>query len=151
MLQTDYAKGNAVAPTPDEAGDHCSYRAEIDLAAAQVTNGQIIEMGPLPAGCDFVDAVLDTDDLDSNGTPTLTADVGLMSGDFGVVDGARTCGNEIFDGDTKVQSGGVARPSLATAFRVARSDTNRGIGIKLATAAATAAAGKIGLTVIYRG
>lgn len=151
MLQTDHAKGTALAPTPDMAGDMVSYRATIALTAAQLTLGQIIEMGPLPAGCDLVDAILDSDDLDSNGAPTITLDCGIMSGAAGVVDAGRTVGTELLAASTVAQAGGLVRPTAKGAARVARSDTDRGIGIKIAAAPATAQAGTVGMTVIYRG
>lgn len=151
MKQTQYAQGVRIAPTPGGAGETVSYRAEISLATADETLAQIIEMGPLPAGCELVDAILDSDDLDTGAEPAVTIDVGVMSGDFGVVDGARTCGAEIISAATVGQAGGVVRPTLATAFRIARSDVDRGIGVKLHAAPATAGAGKIGLTLIYRG
>lgn len=150
MLQTQYASGQTVAPTPECSGEVVSYRATIDLATGDLTLNNIIEMGPLPAGCVLVDAILDSDDLDT-GSAAITLDVGIMSGDFGVVDAGRTCGAEIFAASTAAQAGGVARPTLATAFRIARSDTDRGIGIKVKVIPATAAAGTVGLTVIYRG
>ncbi|HRO00343.1 MAG TPA: hypothetical protein PLX43_02375 [Nitrobacter sp.] len=150
MLQTDYAKGGIIAPTPDNAGEVVSYRAEIDLATSDLTLNNIIEMGPLPGDCDLVDVILDTDDLDS-GTAAITLDVGIMSGDFGVSSGSRTCGAEIFSASTVAQAGGVVRPTLATAFRIARSHVDRGIGVKIKAAPDTPQAGTLGLTVIYRG
>lgn len=154
MLQTEYAKGVEVAPTPGGAGEVVSYRATIDLATGDLTLNNIIEMGPLPAGCVLVDAILDTDDLDS-GTPAITLDVGIMNGDFGALtdaDGnARTCGAEILSAVTTAQAGGVVRPTLKTAYRIDRSDVDRGIGLKIKAAPGTAAAGTVGLTVIYRG
>lgn len=154
MLQTDYAKGVKVAPTPANAGETVSYRAEIALATGDETLNNIIEMGPLPAGCELVDVILDSDDLDT-GTPAITLDVGIMNGDFGAlldsVGSARTCGAEIFSGSTVAQAGGIARPTLKTAVRIARSNVDRSIGVKIPVIPATAAAGTIGLTVIYRG
>jgi hypothetical protein len=153
MLQTEYAKGEEIAPTPANAGETVSYRATIALATGDLTLNNIIEMGPLPAGCEFVDAILDTDDLDT-GT-AIKLDVGIMNGDFGALKdssgNARTCGAEILAAVTTAQAGGVVRPTLATAFRIARSDVDRGIGLKINTAPGTAAAGTVGLTVIYRG
>lgn len=154
MLQSNTAKGTNVAPTPAGAGEMVSYRAEIDLTAAQVVDDQIIEMGPLPANCDLVDVILDGDELDTNGAPTLTANVGVMSGDFGVNDGARTVGAElmaVLAATMGTANGFVQRPTTVGAFRIARSNVDRGIGIHFTAAAATAAAGKLGLTVIYRG
>ena len=154
MLQTNYATGVEVAPTPCGAGEVTSYRAQIALATGDETLNQIIEMGPLPAGCVLVDAILDSDDLDT-GSAAITLDVGIMNGDAGApldADGnARTCGIEIFSASTVAQAGGVARPTLATAFRIARSEVDRGICVKLHAAPATAQAGTIGLTLIYRG
>jgi hypothetical protein len=53
----------------------------------------VIEMVPLPAGFCIVDVIVDTADL---GT-TVTADVGLLSGDYDAT-GARTCGATIMTG-----------------------------------------------------
>ncbi|MBI1202614.1 MAG: hypothetical protein GC182_08905 [Rhodopseudomonas sp.] len=153
MLQTDVAKGKIIAPTPDEAGDLASIRAEISLATGDLTLNKIIEMLPLPANCTGVDFIFDTDDLDSDGAPTITIDIGVMSGEYGDPDpdDARTCGAEIFSAATTAQAGGVARPTLVTAFRIAPTDADRGIGVKIHAAPAAAQAGKIGLTATYRG
>jgi len=70
-----------------------------------------------------------------------------MSGAWGD-GGVRTCGNEFFAASTTPQAGGAARPTAAAAYRVARSDQRRSIGVKINTAAATGAAGTIGLTVL---
>lgn len=153
MLQSDHAKGTNVAPTPENAGDLVSFRATIALTAAQLTAGKIIEMGPLPAGCDLVDAILDSDDLDTNGAPAVTIDAGVMSGAAGDPDAGdvRTIGAELFSGSTVAQAGGLVRPTLKTAVRIARSNVDRGIGVKIVVAPATPAAGTVGLTLIYKG
>lgn len=150
MIQTEFASGVQIAPTPCDTG-MVSYRASIALTTAELTLNNIIEMGPLPADCQLVDAILDTDDLDSNGAPTITLDVGIMSGTFGVVDGTRTCDASIMSAVTTAQTGGVVRPTLASAFRIARSSSDVGIGVKIHAAPGTAVAGTLGLTVIYRG
>jgi hypothetical protein len=91
---------------------------------------------------------MDSDDLDT-GTAAIVWDVGIMSGEFGANDGARTCGDEFLDGVTVSQAGGVVRPTLAKAFRTSSAQNTRGIGAKLVTDADDAAAGEIGLTVFY--
>ena len=151
MLQTDVAKGVITQPAPGFSGMLCSFRAEISLKAAQLTANQIVEMLALPAGCTPVDLIIDSDDIDTNAAPTVTIDVGLMSGEFGVNDSGRTCGAEFLSGATVAQAGGGARPTIKGAFRVEPSASDRSIGIKIGTAPATAADGKIGLTLIYRG
>jgi hypothetical protein len=155
MKQTEYAQGVRIAPTPDGADDTTSYRAFINLAAADLALNNIIEMGPLPAGTELVDSILDSDDLDINGAPTITLDVGVMNGNVGdLLDASgnpRTCDASIMSAVNIAQTGGVARPTLASAFRIARSNVDRSIGVKIHAAAATPQAGTIGLTLIYRG
>jgi hypothetical protein len=150
MLQSDTAKGLTPQANPCNAGEMVAHRAVFAITAAQLTLNQIIEMAALPADNTLIDVILDTTDLDT-GTAAITLDVGIMSGTYGVSDGTRTCGAEIFSAVTTAQAGGVARPTLASAFGIARSHEDRGIGIKIKAAPDTAAAGTIGLTLIYAG
>ncbi|MCA1490083.1 hypothetical protein I6F11_04015 [Ensifer sp. NBAIM29] len=147
LIQSKYALGIIALAYPSIAGAATAIRFEHQLAAAP-SAGDILELAMIPAGTRVVDMILDSDDLDTNGTPTMTMDVGIMSGDFGSDDGARTCGAEFFSASTLGQAGGVERPSLKTAFRTIKSGKDRSIGVKFPAAAATFAAGKIGLTVI---
>lgn len=144
-IQNDAAKGIIAAAYGSLAGhvvaQRFTYTVPTDIAA-----GDIVEMAPIFAGQRVVDVVLDSDDLDSDGTPAITWDVGIMSGDWGDA-GVRTCGAEFFSGSTVSQAGGVARPTLASAFRTAPTSNHRSIGMKLATAADVAVAGTVGLTV----
>ena len=150
LVQSPYASGALVAPTPSEQ-NVCSYHAIIDLTAAQVAASTIIEMGPLPAGCTLSEIVVDVDSLDTNATPSLTFNVGLMSGTFGKYDVTRTCDATIMSGETTAQAGGVARPTLVTAYRKPVSQTDVGIGVEIITGPATAAAGNLGIWVHYTG
>lgn len=155
LLQTEHATGQIVAPTPCGAGDVVSYRASFAFTTAEELLNQIVEMGPLPADCDLVDVILDVDDLDSGGSPSFTLDCGIMDGEVGELlddsGDARTVDATILSAVNTAEAGGVVRPTLASAFRIARSDVDRSIGIKVHAAPATAAAGTIGLTVTYRG
>lgn len=147
LKQSDVAKGIIGMPYPSEAGDVCAKRATIALTVAPVAD-DIFEMLMIPAGCRPIDIILDSDDLDT-GTPAIAFDVGIMSGTPGKADITRTVGSEFMAASTVGYAGTVARPTLKTAFRVAKSDTERAIGLKCTTAAATFAAGTIGLTLIY--
>lgn len=147
MKQSDAALGRVAIAYPSIAGHVVAQRFAYTLPT-DTLEGTIIEMAPIPPGCRVVDMVLDSADLDT-GSPAILLDVGIMSGDWGVKDDARTCGAEFFSGSNVAQAGGVARPTLASAYKQAASDTARSIGIKLATDAATAALGEIGLTVHY--
>lgn len=136
LTQSNYAKGVLPVAYPDQAGVTVTQRFEHTIAANLALN-DILELACLPAGCELVDAVLAVDDLDSNGTPLIALDVGIMSGAWGENNGSRTCGAEIFAADTTARTGGVARPSLVGAYRIAATAADRSIGVKIQAAAAT--------------
>ena len=142
---------------PDCAGDVVVNRFEIDLGSAPlkgVTLAQddILDIGIIPATSQVVNVVIDSDDLDSNGSPTIAFDVGVLTGTPGTTDSSRVCGNEFFAASTVAQAGGVARTTKKEAFRVARADTDKSVGVKITAAAATqATSGKIGVSVFVKG
>lgn len=149
LIQNEAAKGFIAIPEAGSAGEVISKRFTHTFPNT-IAAGDIVEMAPIPAGMRVVDMILDSDSLDSDGSSkTMDVDVGIMSGEWGINDGDRTCGAEFFDGDTTVRAGGTARPSLKTAFRTGVSSNHRSIGIKVATVAAEKAAGEVGLTVFY--
>lgn len=151
ILKTEWSARRKTSAVANESAAIVSQTFVYDLVAASAPAlNDIIEMGALPGYCKVVDMVLDCDDLDSNGTPTLSLDVGIMSGDFADDDAGRTVGAEFFDGSTLGQAGGIARMSAQTGFNVAAvADVDRGIGVKIAAAADTAATGQIRLHVQY--
>ncbi len=149
IFQTNDAKGIKPAPIPGDS-DVVAVRYEYSLAAALVINDRI-ELGVLPADHVPVDFAVDCDDLDTNATPTITLDCGIMSGTPGVADVARTVGTEFLSASTVAQAGGVVRAATVGAFRVAPATSDRSVGVLVKAAPATgAAAGKIGLTLYYR-
>jgi hypothetical protein len=147
LTQSKYAKGIIPIAYPSIAGAVSAMRFSHSVAAAPAV-GDIIELGVIPAGTRVVDILIDSDDLDTDGAPTISWDVGVMSGAFGDDDQARTCGNQFFVASTVSRAGGVERASKATAFRTASSGNDRSIGIKCAAVAAAFAAGQVGLTVM---
>lgn len=148
----DAGRGNVI--TPDCAGDLVVNRYELDLASTPLKGvtlgvGDIIDLGPIPANTRVIDIIIDSDDLDSGGSPALAFDVGVMSGTVGDTATARTCGAEFFSGATVAQAGGVVRPTLKTAFRVEPVASDKSIGLKITAAAATqATSGKLAVNVI---
>lgn len=150
IIQSNWAKGIIAIPYASFAGVVVAQRFFISVTAAQLALNNIFELAPIPVGHVPLNMILDADDLDTNGAPTITLDVGVMSGDWGSQDQARTCGAEFFAASNVAQAGGLARPSLKTAQRVAaNAGAPRSIGVKVAAAPATAAPGDIGLTVFY--
>jgi hypothetical protein len=121
------------------------------VTVAGMDADDVIEMAILPGGYVPLGMKLVCEDLDSNGTPTVTLDVGVVSGTAGVADNARTCGNEAVVESTVGQAGGVAVDNKAAFSLLAVSESDRGIGVKLAAAAATLVVGsRIRLTVMAR-
>ena len=146
VQQSDYAKGIINLAAAEQAGETITHFLSMAIPAAGFPLNDIIEMGIIPAGMRVVDMTLQATDLD--GATALLLDVGVMSGEFGDDDASRTCGNEFFQGDDVGQAGGVSRMSKQEGFSLAATpDSHRSIGIKIATAAGTPAAGTIRLTV----
>jgi hypothetical protein len=145
IRQSKHAQDQLATVTACGAGDVIVNDYFYDLPTAQNVTGDIIEMGFLPAYHTVSDVVLIADDLDT--ATALALDVGLMSGTPGSTDTARTCGAELFSGATTGQAGGVARPTLASAFKILATETDRSIDIKIATQAGTPAAGRVRLRV----
>jgi hypothetical protein len=136
------ALGKGVLPAPiGSHSDMLSVRAVIIPTAALAAN-DVMEGPVLPAGHVPVDCILDSDDLDTNGAPTLTLDVGLMSGTPGVNDSARTVGNEFIAAATMGQTGiaTISRMIKGNMLRYLPSDSDRSIGVKAAAGAATGVA-----------
>ena len=145
--------GNETWPAPNPAGSEVqSMRFEFDLSAALALNDLIV-MGVLPAGCMPVDWALDTDDLDSNASPTITLDVGIFKSDLSDLSTATADGGALWGSAlTTAQAGGFVRNTGTASTRVTpESDTDRFVGVKVHAAPATGATtGVIGLTLQYR-
>jgi hypothetical protein len=138
-------------PAPSSMGNEPVLLVGDYTVAAGLAANDVIEMVVLPAGYVPVDQIVATEDLDSNGAPTVTLDSGLISGAAGAADNARTCGNEAFAASTVGQAGGIARPTKKDFALIAPTDADRGMGLKLAAGAATLVVGaKIRMTVIAR-
>lgn len=151
-LSNLYQSGAQASAYPALAGAVVTQRSSFAVAAAganALALNDLVDMLPIPPGLVPVHVRLVSDDLDSNGAPTMTFDVGILSGTPGDATNARTIGAEFFSGSTLPQAGGVAFPTLKTAHRVTASNVERSIGIKVATAAATLQAGVIDVIVDF--
>jgi len=138
----------------DGAGDQyvrvCEFIVPTGLAA-----GDIIEMNGLPAYHVLTSIELMTDQIDSNGTPTLTLDVDFLTGTYGDAiggaAGSRTMGTTFFAASTTPgRAGGTTASSAVGMARQVATSADRGIGVKLAAAAATLVVGaRLRLRVAY--
>lgn len=129
----------------DGAGDTyertCEFIVPTGLAAADV-----IEMNGLPAYHTLSSVMLLTDQVDSNGTPTLTFDVDFLTGTYGDAiagaAGSRTMGTAFFAASTTPgRVGGTTESTAVALARQVASTVDRGIGLKLAAGAATLVVG----------
>ena len=151
------AGGTGNVAYPDCAGDIVQNKYTIDLASSPLKGvtlavGDIIDLGLIPYTMTVTDVTLVSDDLDTNASPTLAFDVGVMSGTPGDTVSARTCGQEFFAASNVAQAGGVARMSKATGFRVDPVGYDRSVGLKITTAAATLpTTGKLDVLVEIKG
>lgn len=144
-----FAKYELSTNHSDRRGQPVVNRFFVDLAAADLVANNIIDLGILPAGHTITEAVLIADDLDTHATaPTITLDVGLLSGTIGDAVSVRTCGTELFAASTVAQAGTVATSATTkSAYTIQASGDNRSIGAKVVAGAATAAAGRLRLVV----
>lgn len=112
------------------------YKVEAGLAL-----NDVIEMGGIPEGCIVTSFRAVMEDADSNGSPTIALDAGLISGEFGKKDNARTCGTEFLAADTTARAGGVIVSTRPAGHLLVPDVAVRGFGFKVQAAAATLTVG----------
>jgi hypothetical protein len=129
-----------------------AVRFAIDLATGDLALNTIGQVGILPAGCVPVDVLVDGTDLDT-GLGAGVYEVGIWDGSGASLSVAAADGGGAW---------GNTGAAVATAFSknltktlnnistVQSATTDRKIGVKVTTAPTTAAAGTLGVTVLYR-
>lgn len=128
-----------------------SVRGSINLTTGDLTLNNTGGVVVLPAGCVPTRLVIDSDDLDTNATPTIQLAVGVVNAAGTDLSTATADGGGLWGtGITIAQTGGAAMPLSQFLMRVAATQTDRIVGIKVTTAPATAAAGTVGITLSYR-
>jgi hypothetical protein len=140
----DYLDGRK-PPVFPAGGEVVAVRFPIALVAADLDANDCGAVAVLPAGCVPVGLVYDSDDLDTNASPTISAAVGPVNA------GATDLSSTWASGITASQGGTSANVALSSAaMRLAASGSDTRVGIKFTAAAATKAAGEVGLTLLYR-
>lgn len=160
----DYLDGRKVVPTTEEAGEVLSCRFTLAMATADLDANDIGPIGKLPAGNVPVALYIDGTDMDT-GAAALVVQVGL--GNLALQDAAGAVSADAKNTliSTVAKDGGAAwGSSVATgtdaAFmqqiigrpmtQVVATDYDRYIVAKITTPPTTAAAGTLGLTLLYR-
>lgn len=145
MLKGTQATNAAFTPTPSPSGSAGIIAAFGDYTlTGSEASGDIIEMVPIPENCVPIDTIADVEDCGS----TATADIGVMSGNWGAA-GTRTCGAEFSTGKA-FGTAGVYRADAAGMGRIAPASNVRSIGIKLTSVTSPTAGAKIRLTALFR-
>jgi hypothetical protein len=139
----DILTGRAPAVFPAGA-EIVAQRGTIALVAADLDADDAGAVSILPAGCVPVSFIYDSDDLDTNASPTIVASIGVMN----------TAGDDLdtvlVAGITASQTGVGVEVTSKETIRLAATQADRKIGIKFTAASATKAAGTVGLTMLYR-
>lgn len=146
----DYLTGRK--PTVFPAGaEVVAVRYPIALVAADLDENDIGAVGILPAGCVPVGVLVDSDDLDTNAAPAIALSVGVLNGDGDDLSTAAADGGAAWGtGLTVAQAGGQVQVLSKALARVAATGVDRTVALKVTTAAATKAAGTVGVTLLYR-
>lgn len=137
-LYASAAKASRPAVTSSSSGLSVN-EGRYTLLAALVIN-DLIQLCKLPANHVPVDFVLDSDDLDSDGSPAIVIDVGIKDSV-----GATSDIDALIDGSTVAQAGGVARMDAIAARRIAPVNYDRIVEVKVITAPATGVASAVSI------
>lgn len=113
---------------------------EYTTGTTALAAGDIIDLGNLEAGVKPMDVTLIADDLDTNGTPTITLTVGILNAAGTDIDAAAT--STWIAASNVAQTGGIARATTANAYLSGASSDNRRLGVKVVAGPATHAAGR---------
>lgn len=147
---SDHLNGRKPTITCDCA-EVVAQRYPLAMVTADLALNNTGVIGLLPAGCVPVTVLVDSDDLDTNASPTLAWSIGLANtGETDISTAAADGGAVWGTGITVSQAGGQAQVLSKALSRVAAVQFDRKIMLKATAAAATAAAGELGVTLLYR-
>lgn len=142
LFQSRHALGQETAPVIYEAGCVGVAIFTYTFDKAFTAASDILELGMIPADTRIIAAT-----LIGEGLGAITADVGVMSGDFGAKDATRTTGTQLFNDQSVNDTEGDA--TRKNCLSVAPSDKHRGLGVTLSGNVAAGASKKITLVVEY--
>lgn len=137
----------APIPSGDTATELVAIVATFVVPAGLAVN-DVIEMGPLAANMVVADLTVDFPDLDSNVSPTIKFDAGILTGNYQDA-GSRDCDASLIAASTAAQAGGIARMSSAGALSLGPNTTDKSWGLKVNTAAATLTTGGTIKAILY--
>lgn len=149
IRKSDFATGIKQMPIA-QGGEVLSVRVAFTLPAFGA--GDVIELLVLPEDHVPIDWYVDVDDIDTNGSPTATFDVGIINAAETAVSAVAADGGAKWaTALTTAQAGGFVRNTgIATGRTLPSATGRRFVGVVAVGAAATFAAGVIAMTLFYR-
>lgn len=137
-MATTNANGYSTTAFKGSGRQLCVLDVTHEITTAELQLSDVIQFGVVPAGAVYVGGYLATDDLDSNGTPTLVLDVG---------DGDDPDG--LLDGTTTGQSAAITTFNGSYITNKTTVSAEKTISVTVQTAAATAVAGTVRVVLYY--
>lgn len=138
MPATNSAQSRLAAPGHGFGGTMKAAYGIVDFTGT-ITTADSANVCQLPVGAIVLDATIEADDLDTNGTPTITLNVG----DAGSA-------NRYFAASNVAQAGTAASASAATGIFYQVTGTNDTmVRVAVAANAATSAAGQVRVAIRY--
>ncbi|MED5545696.1 MAG: hypothetical protein VYD90_10640 [Pseudomonadota bacterium] len=142
IVHSRAANGTVNTPRPQTAGAVHAAKFSIAIASA-LAAGTILELGVLPAFAQVVDYKL----VPEGDFGEVTCSGGLMTGELGSDDEARTVGTELFEAGTALDA--AASPDLPSAFAIKSIEGDRGIGLEFSGEVAGAPDKRLTLILFY--
>lgn len=137
-------------PVPTMNGGVTAVRFDLDITDDDLVLNAVGAVGILPAGCIPLTVYMHSDKLDSHGTDTLRAAVGILNSDAdGISTAADDGGAAWATGMDVVGKGGQVAVVSGALASLKPSAQDRKIAVEFTAAAATKAAGSLGLTMLY--
>ena len=132
-------------------GEMVAERFTIAVTAGELALNNVGIVGILPAGCVPVDVIVDGTDVDTS-TAAMVLQVGIANAGVTDISTAAADGGAHWGTTTAVNTAFTQRltPNGQAMVNVQKASTDRNLAIKVGTAPTTAAAGTLGVTLIYR-
>lgn len=143
LHQSQTAKGHKAVPLCFESGDTATAIFDYTFSTAFTADSDILELGMIPAETLIVGAT-----VIGEGLGAITANIGVMDGDFGAKDDTRDLTTDLLFKAQSVNDTEQDATKLAC-ICIAPSHTHRGLGVKLSGDVAAGAAKKITVVLQY--
>jgi len=114
LHKSTQVKNRLPIPSASGANDLVPIFGDFTIPAG-FASGDVVEFGGLPLNYVPVDLIVDHEDLGG----TMTANFGLLSGEYDSNDGARTCGAQFISASDLSTAAGIKRMSAAGGGRLA--------------------------------